>query len=81
MKNLVLISQLAINVIVPTFLCLFIGLWLDRKLGTDFIAVILMILGMTAGFRNAYIMARDSVKSGKEEDPQDIVDRVNGKKK
>lgn len=81
MKNLVLISQLAINVLVPTFLCLIIGLWLDKKLGTGWIAIILMIIGMAAGCRNAYLMALDSVRTKKEEDPQSIVDRVNGKNK
>ena len=33
MKNIVLISQLSICVMVPTFLCLAIGLWLDGKFG------------------------------------------------
>ena len=31
-KNLALISQLGINVMVPTFLCLFIGIWI-RNMG------------------------------------------------
>ena len=34
MKNIVLISQLSICVMVPTFLCLAIGLWIDGKFGT-----------------------------------------------
>lgn len=77
MKNLVLISQLAINVLVPTFLCLLIGLWIDAKLGTDFAAIVLMTLGMLAGGRNAYLMALRSIRREKDEEPQEIVDRVN----
>lgn len=82
MKNLTLISQLAINVLVPTFLCLAMGLWLDNKLGTSWIAVALLFLGIAAGGRSAYVMAINSNKSSKkEEDWQSIVDRVNGEKK
>ena len=83
MKNMALISQLAINVLVPTFLCLALGLWLDEKLGTGWIAVVLLFLGIAAGARNSYIMAINSDKSSKKktEDWQEIVDRLNGEKK
>lgn len=81
MKNMALISQLAINVLVSTFLCLALGLWLDEKLGTSWIAVVLLFLGIAAGGRNAYIMAMNADKKKKEEDWQSIVDRVNGEKK
>ena len=33
-KNIVLITQLGINVMVPTFLCLFIGIWIGKFIGT-----------------------------------------------
>lgn len=52
MKNIVLISQLSICVMVPTFLCLAIGLWLDGKFGTYF-TIPLLIIGIAAGARNA----------------------------
>lgn len=32
LRNIVLISQLAICVMVPTFLCLALGIWLDKGL-------------------------------------------------
>lgn len=81
MKNMALISQLAINVIVSAFLFLALGLWLDEKLGTSWIAVVLLFMGMAAGGRNAYIMAVNANKKKKEEDWQSIVDRINGDKK
>ena len=58
MKNIVLISQLSICVMVPTFLCLAIGLWLD---GTYF-TIPLLIIGIAAGARNAYVLAMNSIK-------------------
>ena len=61
MKNIVLISQLSICVMVPTFLCLAIGLWLDGKFGTYF-TIPLLIIGIAAGARNAYVLAMNSIK-------------------
>lgn len=81
MRNLVLISQLAIHVLVPTFVCLMAGLWLDGKLGTDYIALVLLTLGILAGGRNAYKLAMDSIREREKEDPQSIVDRVNNREK
>lgn len=81
LRNLILISQLAIHVLVPTFLCLMIGLWLDEKLETGYIALVLLTLGILAGGRNAYRMAMDSIREREKEDPQSIVDRVNNQKK
>lgn len=64
-KNIVLISQISINVMVPTFVCLALGIWLDRRFGTWF-AVPLLILGMAAGARNAFILARKMIRAEEE---------------
>lgn len=60
-RNLTLITQLGISVIVPIFLCLFVGIWLDNRFSTWF-TIPLLILGFLAGGRNAYIMAKDSIR-------------------
>ena len=39
---------------VPTFLCLALGIWLDKRFGTWF-TVPLLFIGMAAGARNAYV--------------------------
>ena len=64
LRNIVLISQLAICVMVPTFLCLAIGIWLDKRFGTWF-TVPLLFIGMAAGARNAYVLAMDTVRQDK----------------
>ena len=46
---------------VPTFVCLALGLWLDGKLGTSF-TIPLLIIGIAAGGRNAYVLAMNSIK-------------------
>lgn len=77
LKNIVLISQLAIHVLVPTFILLFAGLAADRYLGTSFIGIVGLIFGMLGGCKSAYDLAMGSVGKKKDEDPQAIVDRVN----
>ena len=83
MKNIVLISQLSICVMVPTFVCLALGLWLDGKLGTSF-TIPLLIIGIAAGGRNAYVLAMNSIKQDEikkkrtqEDEIQQKVERYN----
>jgi len=57
-QSLALITQFGINMIVPIVLCTFLGIFLDKKLGTSFIVIILFFLGAMAGARNVYISAK-----------------------
>lgn len=51
------ISQIGINMFVTIMLCFFIGKWLDEKLGTSAIfLVIFMFLGVASAFRNLYVL-------------------------
>lgn len=68
MRMLTLITQFGINMLVPIFLCFFAGMYLDEKLGTNYLIVIFFFIGAIAGFRNIYIFARRSVKDGDETD-------------
>ena len=62
-KMLSLITQFGINMLVPIFLCFFAGMFLDRKLGTNYIAILLFFVGAIAGFRNVYIFVKKNTKS------------------
>lgn len=57
LKLLSLISQFGINMLVPIFLCFFLGMWIDKALGTEYWVIILFFVGAIAGFRNVYIFA------------------------
>lgn len=57
-QSLAQITQFSINMIVPIVLCTFLGIFLDKKLGTSFIVVIMFFLGAMAGARNIYISAK-----------------------
>lgn len=69
LRYLTLISQFGINMLVPIFICSFAGMYLDRKLGTEFLMIVLFFVGALAGFRNIYIlslkMIREDEKTGK----------------
>lgn len=70
MKNLVLITQLAITMSVPIILGLLIGNYIDKWVGTKWIfSIILLIMGVASGFINSYrlIMSLNSTEKGKEE--------------
>lgn len=67
-RNLVLITQLGIQIMVPIFMCLFAGIFLDKHLSTGFFTIIFLILGILAGGRNAYILAMSSIESEKKQE-------------
>jgi len=71
-RSMTLITQFGINMLVPIFLCTFIGIFLDKKLGTQFIVIILFFLGAAAGARNVYLFAR-----GIYDKPKDKKDKKN----
>lgn len=69
-QSLALITQFGINMLVPVFLCSFVGIWLDEKCGTSFWMILLFFVGALAGFRNIYIMAK-RVYDSKDKDAHD----------
>lgn len=69
-RSLTLVSQLGVSVMVPMFMCLGIGLLIDKHFDTS-TAVWLMFLGLAAGFRNAIILAKNVL----DENAKDSSDR------
>lgn len=54
-KNLALISQVGISIITPILLGVYLGGLLDRKLNTNMVfTLILIIVGAGAGFLNLF---------------------------
>lgn len=51
--------------LVPIFLCTFLGVYLEDKFSIH-IFVPLLILGMLAGGRNTYILAKNAIRDDKE---------------
>lgn len=79
LRNFALVTQLSLNIIVPTLLCLLIGLWLDKTFHVSYWAVILLIFGVLGGGKSAYDTAMRSLKMDekKQKSPEDIVEEYN----
>ncbi len=60
------ITQFAINMLVPIFLCSAIGYFIDRRFGTSVFFIILFFVGAAAGARNIYILAKREYSDEKE---------------
>ena len=57
-QALTLISQFGINMLVPIGLMTFLGVYLDKRLGTSYLVILLFFVGALAGGRNVYQMAK-----------------------
>ena len=65
-KTLSCITQFGISMLVPIAMCFFVGLALDKWIGTSFIAIVLFFVGAVAGARNVYRLAKKFYGEGKE---------------
>lgn len=57
-QSLTTLTQFTIYMLVPIFMCSFIGIFIDKKAGTSYWMVILFFVGAIAGFRNVYSLAK-----------------------
>jgi len=63
-QALILVTQFSIDMLVPIGLCSVAGWWLDQKLGTSWIFVLMFFVGALAGASNVYRTARKVFNSG-----------------
>ena len=57
-KGIIMITQVGLTMLVPIFLCIFIGYQLDHYFQTEFWLLIFLILGIMAAFRNVYVLTK-----------------------
>lgn len=57
-QALMMITQFGINMLVPIFICTFLGMFLDRKFETSVFTVVLFFVGALAGFTNVFRFAK-----------------------
>lgn len=53
-QALTLVTQLGLIMISSVGIAMWLGMWLDEKLGTSFLTVVMFFLGAIAGFQAAY---------------------------
>ncbi|MDO5388350.1 MAG: AtpZ/AtpI family protein, partial [Clostridia bacterium] len=62
-KALALFTQISVSMVVPIFICFFIGRTLDRLLNINGIFLIIFtVMGIMAGFRSVYVLVRGFYK-------------------
>lgn len=70
-KAITMITQISISMMVPVFLCIFIGYQIDQKFSTNYWFLIFMALGFLASIRNVYYLTKSFYSKDKErEDAQ-----------
>ena len=67
-QSLARISQFGINMLVPIGLMLWLGLWLDEKLGTSWLVIPCFCVGAIAGAQNIYKMAKNLISKDKDKE-------------
>lgn len=67
-RSLAMITQFSINMLVPIVACSFIGMYLDRFLGTSFCMVLFFFMGALAGGRNIYVFAKKIYRTPSKKD-------------
>lgn len=69
-RSLAMVTQFGLNMIVPIGIMSALGVWLDRKLGTSFLTIVLFAVGAIAGGQNIYRMAKRMCDSEEQEREQ-----------
>lgn len=59
-RSFTMVIQFGITMLVPILLCTFLGIFLDRLIGTSFIVIILFFFGALAGFTNIFKIVKNS---------------------
>lgn len=71
-RALMLVTQLGISMMVPIFLCVFAGGFIDKKAGTGCFFPIFLVLGMAAAFRNVYYLLKPFYVKDKEREDREL---------
>lgn len=68
-KNLVLITQIGLSVVTPIVLGVCLGMFLDKKFGTNMIwTMIFLIVGVLSGFLNIFKFGGTKKKKDEDDD-------------
>jgi ATP synthase protein I len=60
------LSGIGIAMVIAIFGCFFLGRWLDSQFGTEpYLAFLMLLIGIAAGFRNIYVLLKRYVKNEK----------------
>jgi len=79
-KSLMMISQISISMLVPIFLCLFLGDFLNEKCDTVYFVPVFLFLGIAASIRNVYVLTKSFYAKDKKREDEELAYFENLKK-
>ena len=79
-RSFMMISQIGISMLVPIFLCLFLGIKLNEWLDTVYFVPIFLFLGMGAAVRNVYQLTKSFYAKDKKREDDELAYIENLKK-
>ncbi len=79
-KAWIMIFQISISMMVPMAMCAALGWYLDKKLGTGFLFIVLLLLGIMAAFRNVYYLTKEFYQKDMEREHAELAYFENLKK-
>lgn len=71
-QTLTLVSQLGLTMVVSIGMASAFGIWLDKRLGTSWITILMFVLGTIAGGQSAYRMIRKIYEPEQQEKERDL---------
>lgn len=72
LKGLVMITQVGITMIAPIAVCVAFGILINDWLNTVYAVPILLLLGVAASFRNAYLLTKSFYAKGKKKEDAEL---------
>lgn len=81
MQSLAMVMQVSLNMVVPIGMLTALGVWLDRRLDTSYITIILFAAGAVAGGQNVYRMVKRVYSDDEQDKGQGISGEDNGSTK
>ena len=79
-RSFMMISQISITMLVPIFLCLFLGIKLNEWLDKVYFVPIFLFLGMGAAIRNVYQLTKSFYAKDKKREDDELAYIENLKK-
>ena len=70
-RSLALVMQLGFDMLVPICLMTAFEIFLDRKLGTSFLVILLFFAGALAGAQNVYRLARKIMETDEDHEKKE----------
>ena len=71
-QSFMMISQISISMLVPMFLCLIVGVWLNNRFSTVYFVPVFLFIGIGAAFRNVYYLTKSFYAKDKKREDEEL---------